>query len=294
MPIVFDGYALAEKKEILLKKKVDDLALAGKKLKIGAILFVEDQGSQLYTRLKKEAGARVGIDYDVHAFSLFDSVKKIQEKIEELSQDGQVTGIIIQKPWTHLWLEANHGQKSKHDFDLWWQSLTSIINENKDVDGLHPETLSSIKAGDWHEKNKAIPATAKAVLEILRVAEVDFSKVKITIIGKSDLLGKPLFYELKNKRCEVEMIGSKELNDRIEQQIFLRNSDVIISATGRKKLVTGEMVKDGAVVIDVGEPQPDVDFETVAPKARFITPVPGGVGPMTVISLLENCVGLGN
>jgi methylenetetrahydrofolate dehydrogenase (NADP+) / methenyltetrahydrofolate cyclohydrolase len=292
MPIIFDGYALARNREILLKKKVDDLALAGKKLKIDAILFVEDQGSQLYTRLKKEAGARVGINYEVHSFSLYDEVGKIQQKIEQLNRNGEVTGIIIQKPWTHLWLEANHGKKSKHDFDEWWQSLTSIINENKDVDGLHPATLKSIQAGNWQEKNKVLPATARAVLEILQVAEVDFSKAKITIIGRSDLLGRPLFYELKNKKCEVEMIGTKELNARIEQQIYLRNSDVIISATGRSKLVTGEMVKDGAVVIDVGEPQPDVDFETVAPKARFITPVPGGVGPMTVVSLLENCVGL--
>ena len=252
----------------------------------------------------------MGIEYEVFSFSLLDQPEQIQEKLVELNQDQSVTGIIIQKPWRKTWLDAkkNRGEVvEKSDFDKWWQTLARAIDEKKDVDGLHPRTLEAIKNGDWQEQGRVMPATAKAVLEILYSAELPENSIskalsfgfkvidsKITIIGRSDLLAKPLFYELKNKGCKVEMIGSKELKERIEHGEKLLNSDVVISATGRSKLVTGDMVKNGVVVVDVGEPKPDIDFESVSPKASFITPVPGGVGPMTVISLLENCVELGN
>lgn len=305
---VFDGNTLAQKKEIQLKKEVSVLLSQGKKLKIAAILFTEDHGSQIYTQLKKEAAERVGIGYEVFSFSLLDSPEKIQKKLSELNQESGVTGIIIQKPWRQTWLDAKKSREevvAKSDFDKWWLFLVSKINEKKDVDGLHPSTLEAIKNGDWRERGRVMPATAKAVLEILQQAFLPeraneeewkfWSKIvrqKIIIIGKSDLLGKPLFYELTNKGCEVEMIGSKELKERMEHGEKLLNSDVVISATGRNKLVTGEMIRDGVIVIDVGEPKPDIDFESVSQKASFITPVPGGVGPMTVVSLLGNCVEL--
>jgi methylenetetrahydrofolate dehydrogenase (NADP+)/methenyltetrahydrofolate cyclohydrolase len=116
--------------------------------------------------------------------------------------------------------------------------------------------------------------------------------LKYLIIGKSDLLGKPLFYELTSKKYLTKMIGTKELNERIEQKTYLMDADVIISATGHQSLVTGELIKPGAILIDVGEPKPDVDRTSVASKASFLTPVPGGVGPVTVVSLLANAIDL--
>lgn len=307
--IIFDGYSLAQEKEKLLKQKVDFLVHRGERLMIAAILFVEDAGSALYTQLKREAASRVGIEYQVFSFSVHDSNYLISSKLDELNNDSSITGIIIQKPWRKTWLDVKKDRGevvAKSDFDAWWLDLVKKIDEKKDVDGLHPSTLAAIKYGNWKEQGKVLPATAKAVLEILESIppETEDSRAfdsqrflqqsKITIIGTSELLGRPLFYELKKRGCEVEMIGSKELKEKNEHGNKLLDSDIIVSATGRSKLVTGGMVKDGVVLIDVGEPKPDIDFVSVVPKARFITPVPGGVGPMTVACLLENCVLLAN
>jgi methylenetetrahydrofolate dehydrogenase (NADP+)/methenyltetrahydrofolate cyclohydrolase len=109
--------------------------------------------------------------------------------------------------------------------------------------------------------------------------------LEVVVVGRSELVGRPLAYYLKTKISKVEMIGSK---DNITQELI--NADIIVSATGQANLITGEMVKEGVIVIDVGEPRGDVEFASVAKKASFITPVPGGVGPVTVVSLLENLV----
>jgi methylenetetrahydrofolate dehydrogenase (NADP+) / methenyltetrahydrofolate cyclohydrolase len=300
---IFDGKTTAEQREALLKTKVAELAKLGKSLRVAAVLFTEDVGSTLYTRLKKEAAERVGIDYQVATFSMLDSSELVVEHIEQLNQDSSITGIIIQKPWRMTWQEVNRLEGQHKDirqaFQAWWSYLTSQIDLKKDVDGLHPQTLAAIEDGTWQEKKRVMPATAKAVLEILQesqgeaAAGLDFlQNKKIIIIGKSDILGKPLYLEFKNKKFDVEMIGSKGLTRRMEHGHALLDADVIISATGRKHLITGEMVKAGVVVIDVGEPRPDVEFATVSEKASFITPVPNGVGPMTVVSLLENVVEL--
>jgi len=185
--------------------------------------------------------------------------------------------------------------------------LTSLLDVDKDVDGLHPETQAAIEDGTWMKQGLVLPATAKAVLAILDVAEnqINFGEQtkgesnfhlahkKIVIIGRSNLLGIPVFNVLKNWNYDVEIIGKQGFDQRIEQRIYLQDADVVITATGRTKLITGEMVKQDSVLIDVGEPQPDFEFDSVKEKALFITPVPGGVGPLTVISLMENCVKLG-
>ena len=198
------------------------------------------------------------------------------------------------------------GSETKKAYSEGWQTLVSAIALEKDVDGLHPQTLEDIKNDIWIQKKRALPATCQAVLEILsvycmsikhevkktgpsyiRVLQPLASK-KIIILGKSDLLGKPLYYILHNEKFDVEMIGSKELEQRVRDGLHLTDADVIISATGRHHLIKGDMLKEGVAVIDVGEPKADVEFESVKEKAAFITPVPGGVGPMTVYCLLAN------
>lgn len=293
---IFDGNAFAQKKEAELKLRVESLRSQGTSLKIAAVLFEEDKGSQLYTRLKSEAAQRLGIGYEVESFSMLASTADVIAKIQELNTDATVTGIIIQKPWRQRWEEvagpaATMDPASARSFSDWWHELVSQIDQHKDVDGLHPQTLRAIEEGNWRKNHRVMPATAKAVLDILNVAQLQPTQ-KIIILGKSDLLGKPLYFELKNTGHTVEMIGTRELQQRFVSGQQLHDADVVISATGHANLITGEMVKTGAIVIDVGEPKPDVDFDSVAPKASFITPVPGGVGPVTVISLMENCVEL--
>ncbi len=284
--IVFDGYQFAQEREDTLKQRVQILSGS---IAIAAILFEEDKGSQLYTRLKKEAAERVGIRYHCLGFSMSDDLGKVLAQLKTLNEDSTVTGIIIQKPARGRWMEVTG--KRADEYVTWWHALVSQINQTKDVDGLHPETLAAIQHGTWKQEKKVMPATVKAVLEILNVAkeQVTLPADPIYIIlGRSDILGQPLFYELRNQGQKVEIIGSKELTTRVQSGQSLHDADVVISATGHPHLIVGGMIKQGAVVVDVGEPQPDVEFATVAPKAAFITPVPGGVGPVTVVSLLEN------
>lgn len=313
MPIIFNGDDFARQKEAELQKEVQVFKKQGLNPKIAAIFFQEDEGSCLYTRLKKEAAQRVGIGYDQDQFSFADPSNKIQARIKALNQDQSIQGIIIQKPtfraWQHFFLnhQAQQNRIAKKQFQSWWQKLVSLIDEKKDVDGLHPNTFAAIKAGNWQKQGKVLPATCQAVLEILTNPEiVKFSaqkiknkqrilldkKAQIIILGRSVLLGQPLYYQLKNQGYFVELIGREDLAQRIKDQRFLTEADIIITATGRPKLITADFLKKRVIIIDAGEPQGDVDFFSVIKKTSFITPVPGGVGPVTIVSLLKNCLTL--
>ncbi len=320
---IFNGITFASGREEALKQRVADLRGEGVELKIAAVLFYEDEGSVLYSSKKKEAAARVGIEYELHQFSMLDPVEGVVSLIEELNSDESVTGIIVQKPTRSSFraqtnkdlneqtskqkdkpINIQNAQRATHnesritnyDFDQWWSALTSAIVPGKDVDGLSPVTMAAIADNTWEEKGMVLPATCGAVLEILELVGSREQAVgmtthspKVIILGKSDLLGRPLYYVLKNQGVDVELIGRKELESRIMNHEFLLDADIIVSSTGRPGLITGEMVSQGVVIIDAGEPQGDVDFASVKDKASIITPVPGGVGPVTVVELLGNC-----
>lgn len=304
--IIFDGYATAEEKLAHVKPRVSALMAQGKSVCIAAILFVEDAGSQLYTRLKQEAASRVGIEYKIYSFSLKNNAEPVFTKISELNQNPTITGIIIQKPSKRTWVETQTNQLSAEAatsaFNHWWHSLVEKIEPTKDVDGLHPATLAAIEAGTREETGKVMPATAQAVLDILSEAAEKMSQTtevftflkdkKVVVIGKSDIVGKPLFYALRSKDIKTENIGSTELNNLIEQKKYLFDFDVVISSTGRHHLLNSSMFKPHSIIIDVGEPKPDVDPTNLESVADFLTPVPGGVGPMTIACLLENGVTL--
>jgi methylenetetrahydrofolate dehydrogenase (NADP+)/methenyltetrahydrofolate cyclohydrolase len=327
MTIIFDGEKLAKQKELKLKQKVAAYHAKGIYPKVAAIFFHEDQASALYTSLKKQSAEALGIAYQAKAFSFASPVEEIQKYIEELNVDSSVTGIIIQKPWTKKWLES----VPNGNFNEWWGSLVSKIatkkshGVNKDVDGLAPATLAAIKNGTWMEEQMVLPATARAVLSILKDyrAKVDsnFSYLteNVLIIGRSDLLGRPLYWHIKNlmqkgatipqtfgeacqiavtqsqvskNKCEVKLVGKQDLEELIEQKKSLSEFRLIISATGQKNLIKGSLIAEHSIIIDVGEPQGDVDLPSCLNKADFITPVPNGVGPMTVISLMANALDL--
>jgi len=315
MAIIFDGNAEALAREAKLKQKTNQLKEQGIAPKIAAILFVEDQASALYTELKSEAAKRIGIGYEVFNFSFSDPVEQVQAKIEALNQDQSVTGIIIQKPWTQKWLTAT-GQTERQIFKAWWQALVTSIaikkthGVNKDVDGLHPETLKSIQAGTWMEEGLVLPATVRAVVTILKLyrdrydEDFCYCQEKTLIVGRSDLLGRPLYYHVrsmmkcsvddgpgKKKDCGVELVGKKEFKAIIEQKKSLKDYTLIISATGCKDLIRPNLIAKVLIIIDVGEQVGDVN-PACADLAEFMTPVPGGVGPMTVVSLLANALDL--
>ncbi|NCN23970.1 MAG: hypothetical protein COU65_03275 [Candidatus Pacebacteria bacterium CG10_big_fil_rev_8_21_14_0_10_42_12] len=279
---IFDGYQRAGEREKLLAEQVTNLQLS-KPLVVRAILFSEDAGSVLYTGLKREAADRLGIIYETDEFSLNDFTELVVSAIKKADDDEAVTGIIVQKPSRAVWQRVT-GETSYDSYKDWWLSLTSEIDLEKDVDGLHPD------------QKVILPATCKAVLYILAEAlgggpdKIALANHKVIIIGKSDLLGNPLYRELKKQGAQVELLGKKELSARMETGEKLLDATVIVSATGERGLITGDMISEGVVLIDVGEPHGDVDRLTVGEKPSFITPVPGGVGPMTVVSLMENVV----
>ena len=175
----------------------------------------------------------------------------------------------------------------------------SAINPVKDVDGLAPQTLAKIQANSWRQAGAVLPATCRAVLLILkhytRILELEIAEknqLKVAILGRSELLGLPLAAELINQKYQVSLLGRADINNLIEQKLFLKDFDLIISATGQPGLITGEWLKPESLVIDVGEPRGDVDFKTAATVASWVTPVPGGVGPLTVSCLMENSLDL--
>lgn len=299
---IFDGISTAFKLESELKPKVDGLLQLGKSLAIAAILFREDKGSVLYTGLKRDAAERLGIGYQVYEFSLTDPITIITDKIRALNADPSLTGIIIQKPWRRTWESAQPvavAGLEQISFTDWWQQLVMVLDPDKDVDGLSPDTLNQVKTGEWQRSGAVLPATCQAVLSILEgytnlfssAISTEQGRQPVAIVGKSDLMGTPLFWVLKQRGCDVVLLGKKELKQGIEQKNFLHGFKVIISATGVAGLIVPTLIDEGAVVIDVGEPRGDVATD-VRKVASFVTPVPGGVGPMTVACLMANCVRL--
>jgi methylenetetrahydrofolate dehydrogenase (NADP+) / methenyltetrahydrofolate cyclohydrolase len=305
MTYIFDGYQFAQNKQQDLENRAKRLTQRmGQKPVIASIMFEQDKGSLLYTNLKRDTAQKVGVGYQVYPFSFSTDLGTILNQIKKLNQDSQITGIIVQKPWTKTWLNyqnqvGGREEVTKKDFNAWWQKLVNQIEPEKDVDGLHPSTLDLIKRNQWQEQGRVLPATARAVQQILQFwtehdpnKKFKLSAQRVLIVNRSNLLGKPLFHLFQNKNINVEMIGKKGFKQKIEQEKKLKEFGVIITATGRKKLITGEMVKDGVVAIDAGEPNPDFDQNQIKQKAVFLTPVPGGVGPVTVVSLIDNCLAL--
>lgn len=296
--IVFDGISAARMRETALAAKVQALAEQGRQLKIAALVFTEDAGSRLYTQLKREAAERVGIAYQPHFVSISDDVEKLKAQLVAWQEDATITGVIIQKPTKKVWREQG---RDGADFADWWETLIAAIPESKDVDGLHPRTLEAVKNNTWQERGKVLPATCAAVLGILESAEESTGRQleneRVAVIGRSDLLGQPLYFVLKNRGVAVELLGRSELQSLQEEGRGLTDFSVVVSATGRGGLITAQMLAENAIVIDVGEPRADLDRASLeqaseAHKPAFLTPVPGGVGPLTVISLLENAVQL--
>lgn len=280
MAVVFDGLKFAQKKEKKLKTAVAKMKV---KPKLAMILVGNDKASRVFVNLKKEAAERTGIKFELKKFSASASEKEIIDFIKEKNGEKETTGIIIQLPLPKK-LNETRLRRSIHPF--------------KDVDCLHPENLGLLMMA----KPVFYPATVRAILEILsRVPPSEESLPatseeglstgqprgltgrEVVIVGASNLVGKPLAMVMSNFGATVTLCRSKTR----DLAKHTREAEILITATGKPGLIKKEMVKNGAVVIDVGELKGDV-AKDVEGKASFITPVPGGVGPVTVVSLLEN------
>jgi methylenetetrahydrofolate dehydrogenase (NADP+)/methenyltetrahydrofolate cyclohydrolase len=272
MAIVFNGRGFAKKKEQELKKAFSRASLLkNRRARLVSVLVGDDPASQLYLRIKKEAAQRLGVDFKLVELEEESKPAVLAELLKDESADPETDGVMVQLPLPPSWSKEEK------------QSALDFIDPKKDIDGLTSVSLGLIVAG----KTSFLPATVEAIWQILLEAGIDDRNIKgktTCILGRSDIVGKPLANLLINKKATVSVCG-RSTPDLV---YYTSVADIIISATGAAGLVKKEMVKKGAVVIDVGEPKGDVDFAGVSQKASFVTPVPRGVGPVTVVCLFEN------
>lgn len=279
---ILDGKATADaiKEEIALKV-ADIVGKGGKRPHLAAILVGEDGASQTYVGHKEKACKQVGFDSTLLRLPSDISQDQLLKKIREINSDPSVNGLIVQLPL------PEHIDE---------QLVIEAIDPEKDVDGFHPVNVGKMVLG----LPSFVSATPAGILELLKRYEIETSGKHCVIIGRSNIVGKPVANLLLQKGypgdCTVSVCHSRTKNLK---EITLQ-ADIIIAALGVAEFLKGDMVKEGAIVIDVGITRVkadnktgfkllgDVKFDEVAPKCSYITPVPGGVGPMTIISLLTN------
>ncbi len=268
------GNELAEEVKNDIRSKVDAIKEAGKRLPVLAVVLVGDNpASQSYVRSKANACVSVGMENKTIVMDGNTSQEELLAKVKELNADKGIDGILVQLPLPkHL------------DAD----SVIMAIDPSKDVDGLHPINAGNLLTG----RKGFVPCTPMGVMYMLQsIGYKDLSGKKAVVCGRSNLVGKPVALLLQNQNATVTIVHSKTPN--IEE--VCSQADILVVAMGKEKLVKENWVKEGAVVIDVGINRMangklcgDVDFEAVKEKTKAITPVPKGVGPMTVCMLLQN------
>jgi len=269
---IIDGRAAAAEIKQDLKEKIEHLKT---KPKLAIVLVGQNAASEIYVKNKQKAALEVGIESVLYAFDEKATQKELENLVEKLNKDRSVNGILIQLPLPKN-LDAH--------------ALIEKIDESKDVDGFCPLNIGRLQMG---QTNGLVAATPKGVLRLLESAGVKLEGKNALVVGRSNIVGKPMAMLLLNKNCTVTIAHSATQN----LPELMRQADVVVSATGCGKMIKGGWLKKGAVVVDVGISRDengkivgDVDFESALEVASHITPVPGGVGPMTVAMLLENVV----
>ena len=280
---ILDGKFVSEKlKQEITAEAAAVLATTGRKPHLVAILVGNDGGSETYVASKMKNCEKVGFKSSLFRYDDSVTEEELLKKIEEINQDADVDGLIVQLPL------PKHIDPEK---------VTEKIDHRKDVDGFHPINLGRM----MRNLPCFIPATPYGIMLMLEEYKIETSGKHCVVVGRSNIVGSPMSILMARNsnpgNCTVTLTHSrtKNLDDMV------RSADIIVAAIGKKNFITADMVKEGAVVIDVGINREtstttksgyklygDVDFENVAPKASWITPVPGGVGLMTIIGLLKN------
>lgn len=262
--------ALTYKKELrdLIKAQTD----IGKRApSLISLVIGEDGGSLSYIKGQKKVSEEIGVKYEVRSFPSATSEDMLIEEIKKYNEDKSIDGIILQLPLPQTFDE---------------EKVISIINKEKDVDG-----LTDLNLGSFYKGNDAfIPCTARGVLELIKSCEKNLVGKKTVVIGRSNIVGKPVATLLTAESSTVTICHSKT----VDLNSLCKEADIIVSAIGRPGFITKEFVKEGAIIIDVGttmvegKVKGDVDFEAVIEKAKYVSPVPGGVGAMTTTMLMKN------
>lgn len=270
MAKIIDGKSIADEIYRELREEVSALK---DKPGLAVVLVGNDPASIVYVRNKERACKRLGLNYKLLKFPQSISRDELLSSIRTLNEDREINGIIVQMPLP----------KHLDAFDV-----VSNIDPLKDVDGLHPDNLGRLLSG----KPRIIPCTPLGIIELLKRENIDIRGKNAVIVGRSNLVGKPLFHLLLSLDATVTVCHSKTIDLKRETS----RADILVCAVGVPRLITVDMVKEGAIVIDVGINKVedklvgDVDFERVKEIATVITPVPGGVGPMTVAMLMKNVI----
>ena len=272
--MIIDGKKTAAKLRADIKKQISELKTSINSVpSLSVILVGEDPASKIYVKNKEKYSKEVGINSEVIKYPENIEEKIILDKIKELNKNNKVSGILVQLPL------PKHIDKKK---------IIETILPSKDVDGFHPVNVGNLSSG--YESN--VPCTPLGCFLLLKEVESDLKGKHAIVIGRSNLNGKPMAQLLLKENCTVTIAHSKTKNLKSE----CSRADIIIAAVGKPKLVKADWVKSQAIVIDVGINKTDagivgdVDFDEVSKNVRAITPVPGGVGPMTIACLLHNTV----
>lgn len=274
MAKIIDGKAISLAIKDELKEKVAEYKNKGIDITLAVVKVGNDPASAVYVRNKEKACEYVGINSRTLALPEKTTQEELLNIVRELNEDDTVNGILVQLPL------PKHIDESE---------VLLAINSTKDVDGFHPVNVGKMVIGE----DTFLPCTPAGIIEMLKRSDIDIEGKECVVIGRSNIVGKPMSLLMLKENATVTIAHSrtKDLKE------VTKRADILVAAIGKPKFVTADYVKEGAVVIDVGMDRDengklcgDVDFESVEPKVSAITPVPGGVGPMTVTMLLVNCL----
>lgn len=273
MAIIIDGKELAKNIREGLKAEVKELKSADINPKLAVIMVGDDKASKVYVKNKSKACEDVGIEYEEYLLPEKTKMQELLELIDKLNNDETVHGILVQSPLPKG-LDANEAFKA--------------ISPKKDVDGFNPVNVGKLSLN----QDCFVSCTPYGIIKMLENYNISIEGAHAVIIGRSNIVGKPLAKCLLNKNATVTVCHSKTKN----LKEMTKQADILIAAIGKAKFITADMVKEGAAVIDVGINRTenglvgDTDFDNIKEKASFITPVPGGVGPMTIAMLMTNVI----
>lgn len=274
MAKILDGKLVSQRIKNELKEKVADMKEKGVSVGLAVVIVGDDPASRIYVNSKKKACEEIGIYSEEHALPKATSEQELLALVDKLNHDDKIDGILVQLPL------PSHIDEKK---------IINAIDPKKDVDAFHPVNVGKIMIGDFD----FLPCTPAGVMELIAESGIEITGKNCVVIGRSNIVGKPQAMLLLHKNGTVTICHSKTKN----LKEIVKNADIVVAAVGVPQMVTGDMIKEGAVVIDVGMNRlenrklvGDVNFEECEKKAAAITPVPGGVGPMTIAMLMKNTV----
>ena len=272
--MILDGKAVSQRIKDTLRETVADLKTKGVSVGLTVIIVGDDPASRVYVNSKKKACEDLGIVSREYALPADTTEDELLSLIEQLNRDDAVNGILVQLPLP------------KHINE---ETVINTIDPKKDVDAFHPQNVGKIMIGNFD----FLPCTPAGVMELIKESGIDITGKECVVLGRSNIVGKPQAMLLLHQNGTVTICHSRTQN----LKEVTKRADILVAAIGKPNFVTADMVKEGAVVIDVGiNRMPDkklcgdVDFEAVSKVASAITPVPGGVGPMTIAMLMKNTV----